>query len=170
MVRTGETWRGWDSRLSAATLRATYPPPSAQTRCTSRRVGHPQFPRGLLRWCVLAIDSAAEAVKTVRQPLRGARLVTSVRIFSCQWCWSPSGGRASTFARATTAVTAVDRPGDDGGQAIGVHVVGVVEFDAANKITSWRDYLDSREIATKLRGTGRIRTPGGRPPRPVPGG
>jgi limonene-1,2-epoxide hydrolase len=37
------------------------------------------------------------------------------------------------------------------GKRIGVHVVGVVEFDAEGRITSWRDYLDSREIATKLR-------------------
>ncbi len=37
------------------------------------------------------------------------------------------------------------------GKRIGLHVVGVIEFDAASKIVSWRDYLDSGEIATKLR-------------------
>lgn len=37
------------------------------------------------------------------------------------------------------------------GKRIGIHVVGVVQFDADGKITSWRDYLDSREITTKLR-------------------
>ena len=32
----------------------------------------------------------------------------------------------------------------------GFHVVGVFEVDAHGKIASWRDYVDSREIATKV--------------------
>ena len=33
----------------------------------------------------------------------------------------------------------------------GFHVVGVFEVDAHGKIDSWRDYVDSREIAVKFR-------------------
>jgi len=32
----------------------------------------------------------------------------------------------------------------------GIHVVGVFEVDADGKITNWRDYLDTREITTKV--------------------
>jgi limonene-1,2-epoxide hydrolase len=37
------------------------------------------------------------------------------------------------------------------GKRLGLHVVGVFEFDDSGRLTSWRDYLDSREIAAKLR-------------------
>ena len=36
------------------------------------------------------------------------------------------------------------------GKRAGFHVVGVFEVDADGKIASWRDYLDSREIAALL--------------------
>ena len=32
----------------------------------------------------------------------------------------------------------------------GFHVVGVFEVDDDGKIASWRDYVDSREIAVKV--------------------
>jgi limonene-1,2-epoxide hydrolase len=32
----------------------------------------------------------------------------------------------------------------------GFHVVGVFEVDTNGKIASWRDYVDSREIAVKI--------------------
>jgi limonene-1,2-epoxide hydrolase len=37
------------------------------------------------------------------------------------------------------------------GRRVSTHVVGVFEVDSDGKIASWRDYLDSREIATHLR-------------------
>jgi limonene-1,2-epoxide hydrolase len=36
------------------------------------------------------------------------------------------------------------------GVRIGVHVVGVSEIDEEGKIVSWRDYLDSSEITSRL--------------------
>jgi len=33
---------------------------------------------------------------------------------------------------------------------VAVHLVGVFEVDDDGKIASWRDYFDSREIATKV--------------------
>jgi limonene-1,2-epoxide hydrolase len=33
---------------------------------------------------------------------------------------------------------------------VSIHVVGVFEFDASGKITSWRDYWDSAEIRAKV--------------------
>ncbi len=36
------------------------------------------------------------------------------------------------------------------GKQVAFHVVGVFEVDADGKIASWRDYLDSREIAVKV--------------------
>ncbi len=38
------------------------------------------------------------------------------------------------------------------GKDLSFHVTGVFDVDADGKITSWRDYLDSREIAVKVKG------------------
>jgi len=35
------------------------------------------------------------------------------------------------------------------GNRVGIHAVGVFELDADGKVATWRDYVDSREIAVK---------------------
>jgi limonene-1,2-epoxide hydrolase len=66
---------------------------------------------------------------------------------------STSNGRVELLAVASVGRTVFVERRDlvtIEGKDVAVHVTGVFEVDDEGKIVAWRDYFDSREIATKV--------------------
>jgi limonene-1,2-epoxide hydrolase len=92
------------------------------------------------QYCVFAWEAPLVGQDAIRaELLRGAARFSDLKI---EITAIASAGN-TVFVERLDSMTIADTP-------MTLHVAAVFELDSAGKITEWRDYLDSKEVAAKV--------------------